>query len=114
MFLYRGEPREYLEKLGIDCSSFQGPIVPVIYNVNLRDPAGYFLAQSFEMRNKDVLYVSNAVSVETSKFMEHLRLIMATANDPVVYATNAYALKAAIKGTGNFITVNTGQGSSGP
>ena len=37
--------------------------------------------------------VSNAVTVETSKFLDHLRLIMATVNDPIVYTTNAYTLR---------------------
>lgn len=99
VFLYRGETRETAERLGVDCSKFKGPIVPIIYHVNFRDPSGYFVAQSFEMRNKDVIYTSNAISVETTKFLNHLRTIMATANDPIIYATNAYLLKAAIKGT---------------
>ena len=54
VYLYRGERREVAEQLGIDCSRFSGPVVPVIYNLNLRDPAGYFLATKFEMHNKDV------------------------------------------------------------
>ena len=108
VFLYRGETREVAERLGIDCSSFSGPIIPVIYNVNLRDPSGYFLAKSFEMRNKDVIYTSNAVTVETEKFLIHLRMILATINDPIIYATNVYTLKAAIQGTGAAITtINT-------
>lgn len=107
VFLYRGETREIAERLGIDCSKFHGPIIPVIYLVNLRDPSGYFLAQTFEMRNKDVIYVSNAASVETTKFLNFLRTIMATANDPIIYATNGYALKAAIKGVGSTTIINT-------
>ena len=99
VFLYRGETREVAEQLGVDCRRFQGPIIPVIYNVNFRDPSGYFLAQTFEMRNKDVIYTSNAISVETTKFLNFLRTIMATANDPIVYAINGYALKAVIQGT---------------
>ena len=60
------------------------------------------------MRNKDVVFVSNATSVETTKFLNFLRTIMATANDPVLYATNAYALKAAINGaTSTIITTPT-------
>jgi polysaccharide export outer membrane protein len=39
LFLYRGETRQVAERLGIDCARFQGPIIPVIYNVNLRDPS---------------------------------------------------------------------------
>jgi polysaccharide export outer membrane protein len=95
VFLYRGETREVAKQLGIDGSRFQGPIIPVIYAVNFRDPSGYFLAQSFEMRNKDVIYTSNAAAVETTKFLNFLRTIMATANDPIIYATNGFALKAA-------------------
>jgi polysaccharide export outer membrane protein len=103
VFLYRGETREIAKQLGIDVSRFEGPIVPVIYLVNLRDPSGYFMAQTFEMRNKDVVYMSNAVSVETSKFLNFLRTVMATANDPIIYATNGYALRSAIKGTATTI-----------
>jgi polysaccharide export outer membrane protein len=107
VFLYRGEPREVAEHLGVDCSRFEGAIIPIIYNFNLRDPSGYFLAQSFDMRNKDVIYTSNADAVETTKFLVFLRTIMATANDPILYATNFYALKAAANGTGT-TTVITG------
>lgn len=107
VFLYRGETRDVAERLGIDCSKFPGPIIPIIYNANLRDPSGYFLAKTFEVRNKDVIYISNALSVESTKFLTFLRTIMATANDPIIYATNAYALKAAIRGTGSATTIVT-------
>jgi len=105
VFVYRGEPRGVAERLGIDCSKFEGPIIPIIYNINLRDPAGYFLARSFEIRNKDVLYIANSTSVQVTKFLVYLRTIMATANDPIVYAINFYALKAAINGTGAITTI---------
>lgn len=107
VFLYRGETREVASQLGVDCSKFQGPIIPIIYNLDLRDPSGYFLARDFEMRNKDVIYTSNAASVETTKFLTFLRLIMATANDPIIYATNGLILRNTIQGTGS-TTVVTG------
>src|SRR4051812_13158152 len=107
VFLYRGETREVATQLGVDCRRFDGPIVPIIYNVNFRDPSGYFLAQSLEMRNKDVIYTSNAATVETTKFLNFLRTIMATVNDPIIYATNGFALKAAIQGTGGATTIIT-------
>jgi len=100
VFLYRGETREVATQLGVDVKRFEGPIIPIVYAVNLRDPSGYFLAQNFEIRNKDVIYTSNADSVEVTKFLNFLRTIMATANDPIIYATNGYALRAAIRGTG--------------
>jgi polysaccharide biosynthesis/export protein len=92
--------------LGVDCSRFEGPIIPIIYNVNLRDPAAYFLATTFQMRNKDVLYVSNATTVEVAKVLDFLRLITATVNDPIVAATNAYTLKNLASGVTSAGTLN--------
>ena len=43
--------------------------VPVIYQIDLRDPATFFVAQSFAVQNKDVLYVSNAPAAELQKFL---------------------------------------------
>ena len=106
VYLYRGETRAVAREIGVDVTPFQGEIIPIIFHVNLRDPSGYFLAQSFEMRNKDVIYTSNAVSVETTKFLVFLRTILATVNDPIIYATNFYALKAAAQ-TGSTTIITT-------
>lgn len=43
--------------------------VPVIYRVDLKDPATFFVAQSFPVQNKDVLYVSNSPAAELQKFL---------------------------------------------
>ena len=43
--------------------------VPVVYTINLKDPASFFIAQNFPMRNKDVLYVANAQATELQKFL---------------------------------------------
>jgi polysaccharide export outer membrane protein len=107
VFLYRGETRDVAQQLGVDISRFEGPIIPVIYNFNLRDPAGYFLTSGFEMRNKDVMFVSNATSVESSKILNYIRLIVATANDPILAANGAYTLKSAINGTVSSTTIVT-------
>ena len=106
VFLYRGETRAVAEQLGVDCSRFEGPIIPVIYNVNLRDPAAYFLATAFQMRNKDVLYVSNGTTVEIAKVLDFLRLITATVNDPIIAATNVYVLKNVASGATSAATFN--------
>ena len=99
VFLYRGETREVAEAMGIDCSKFQGPIIPVIYNINFRNPGSYFLATTFEMRNKDVIQVSNSVSTEATKFLTYIRTVNSTLNDPINYAINAYTLRNLLKGT---------------
>jgi len=97
VFLYRGETREAAIQLGIDVARFPGPVIPVIYNINFRDPAGYFLATKLQMRNKDVIYASNAEGVEAAKAMNYFRLITATVNDPIVAATNAVVLRNTVK-----------------
>ena len=97
VFLYRGETREAAIQLGIDVARYPGPVIPVIYNINFRDPAGYFLATKLQMRNKDVIYASNAEGVEAAKAMNYFRLITATVNDPIVAATNAVVLRNTIK-----------------
>jgi polysaccharide biosynthesis/export protein len=97
VFLYRGETREVATELGIDCSKYQGPIIPVVYDINLREPAGYLVATRFEMRNKDVIFISNAPSVEMTKAMTFFQTVVGTVNDPIVAAINVYALKALAK-----------------
>jgi len=100
VFLYRGEARDIAEAMGINCTPFEGPIIPVVYLINLRDPAGYFLASSLEMRNKDIIYVSNAFSVESTKFMNYVNTIQTTIQAPMNTVTTAYGLRNIIRGTG--------------
>jgi polysaccharide export outer membrane protein len=100
VFLYRGEARDVAQAMGIDVSPYEGPVIPVIYTINLRDPAGYFLATSFEMRNKDILYISNSFSVESTKFMTWLNTINTTVQGPITTVTSAYGLRNIIQGTG--------------
>ena len=88
VFLYRREPRELAQSLGVDVSEFQGPTVPVIYNVSFRDPAGYFLATKLQMRDKDVIFAANAPSVEVTKFLTFLQTVINTGNDAAVTGAN--------------------------
>jgi polysaccharide export outer membrane protein len=108
IFVYRGEPRHIAEQLGVDCSPVAGPVIPVIYHLNLRDPAGYFLATKFEMRNKDVIFASNAQTVETTKLLTYLRQITATVNDPLMAAVNAYTVKNLAAGAAANTAIVTG------
>ena len=43
--------------------------IPVIYRVDLSNPAMFFVAQSFPIRDKDVLYASNAPLADLQKFV---------------------------------------------
>ena len=97
IFLYRPEPRAVAEQLGIDVSRFSTTEVPVIHNVNLRDPAGFFLATQVRMRDKDVVYISNAASVEVVKVLQYLRVFMATAGDGVALTNQSLVLRNNIR-----------------
>lgn len=43
--------------------------VPVIYRVDMSNPATFFVAQGFRMQNGDILYVSNAPLIDIQKFV---------------------------------------------
>ncbi|MGN6124875.1 MAG: polysaccharide biosynthesis/export family protein, partial [Sphingomonas oligoaromativorans] len=59
--------------------------VPVIFRVRLRDPETFFLAQSFPIKNKDVIYVSNAPLADIQKFVN----IVGSLVYPVISAQNS-------------------------
>ena len=42
--------------------------VPVIYRLDMGDPAAFFVAQGFRMHDHDVIYVSNAPGADLQKF----------------------------------------------
>jgi polysaccharide export outer membrane protein len=86
VFLYRREPRQVAEQLGVDVSRFEGDTVPVIFSVSFRDPGGYFLATKVQMRNQDVLFVANAAAVEITKFLNFLNVIIQTGSNGVTLA----------------------------
>jgi polysaccharide export outer membrane protein len=46
--------------------------IPVVYRLNLEDPAAFLIAQKFPMKSKDVLYISDAPSTELQKFLSIL------------------------------------------
>jgi len=90
VFLYRLEYREALDKMGVDLSKFphdQG-LIPTVYRANFRDPSSFFATEGFQMRHKDIIYVSNADSVEVVKFLDYIRSITSTvsgvASDTVI------------------------------
>lgn len=58
--------------------------IPVVYRLDMSDPAAFFVAQNFPIRDKDVLYVANAPAVELQKFLN----ILVTAIYPIVNVGN--------------------------
>jgi polysaccharide export outer membrane protein len=83
VFLYRREPREFAEMLGVDCSKMDGPTVPIVYSVSFSDPAGYFLATRVQLHNKDVIFAANAQAVEITKFANFLNTLISVPTNAV-------------------------------
>lgn len=48
---------------------------PTIYRLDLSKPSSFFLAQEFQMRDKDVIYVANARFTQTRKLVEIINVI---------------------------------------
>ena len=83
VFLYRHEPREVAEKLGVNVDRFKGGLIPVVFNISLRDPGGYFVATTVQMRNSDVVFVANAAQVEIQKVLTLADSVMGTASSGI-------------------------------
>jgi polysaccharide export outer membrane protein len=67
VFIFRMEPADTANAGSSTIAN--NALVPVIYRVNMKDPAAFFLAQRFEIRNRDVLYVSNSPTIDLQKFL---------------------------------------------
>jgi polysaccharide export outer membrane protein len=87
IFLLRFEPTGLAAQLAPsrDLPS-QGDLVPVVYQLNLRDANSFFLARSFPMRDKDMLYVANSASDPVQKFLG----LVGTITSPVVTGAAVY------------------------
>jgi polysaccharide biosynthesis/export protein len=68
IFVFRLEKANALNWPNVPVATTPEGMVPVIYKIDLKDPASFFTAQSFMLENKDLLYVSNAPAAEIQKF----------------------------------------------
>jgi polysaccharide export outer membrane protein len=70
VFIFRLEDPSVVDAALVDgASRTPDGKIPVIYRVNLADPATFFIAQGFPIRNSDILYVSNAPLTDIQKFV---------------------------------------------
>lgn len=69
VFVYRQESRKLVESLGYDNLPPGDGTVPVIYQLELQRPEGFFYANNFSIRDRDILYYANAGSIGVGKFM---------------------------------------------
>lgn len=69
VFIFRFEPKDALDWPRKPVATTPEGLVPVIYNVDLRNPSSFFVMQNFAINDQDVLYVSNAGATELQKFL---------------------------------------------
>jgi polysaccharide export outer membrane protein len=69
VFLFRFENPNVLTAEQRDGPTTPDGKVPVIYRLNMKDPASFLVAEQFPMQHRDVLYVSNAPAAELQKFL---------------------------------------------
>jgi polysaccharide biosynthesis/export protein len=80
VFLFRFEPSEIVRRMVPDPHSVFGPgVVPVVYRLNFRDAGSFFLARRFEIRDKDIIFVSYHPVADLAKFLAIVGQVVAPA-----------------------------------
>lgn len=70
VFIFRLEdPRALDPSLAATAETTPDGKVPVIYRIDLKRPSSFFIAQGFPIRNRDIVYVSNAPIADFQKFV---------------------------------------------
>jgi polysaccharide biosynthesis/export protein len=81
VFLFRHEPNSIVRELNEPIATeLRGPVSPIVYRFNLRDGKTFLLAQQFPIRDKDVIFVADAASVQGQK----LATLLQTVTGPVL------------------------------
>jgi polysaccharide export outer membrane protein len=74
VLLFRFERPEVANALGVHMvPSAKG--VPIIYRLNLMEPNGFFVANKFEVKSNDIIYVPRSDSTEFKKFLELVSIV---------------------------------------
>jgi polysaccharide export outer membrane protein len=79
VYVLRAESRTLLQRGGIDTSMMAGERVPTVYSVDFSKPDGLFLANSFQVRDRDVIFVSEAPTIEVIKMLNVISPITSSA-----------------------------------
>jgi polysaccharide export outer membrane protein len=86
-FIFRFEPASIVRRLKPGSPLLATALVPVVYRINMRDPNSLFLTQAFRMRNRDLVYVSNAPFTEVQKVLS----VFSTVTGPVTAGAAVYS-----------------------
>jgi polysaccharide export outer membrane protein len=90
VFVFRFEKPEIVSALRPNATAQnRGEGIPVIYRLDLTSANGFFYAKQFQVRNKDLIYIANADSVQLQKLLQLIGSVMSPAMS-VSSAVNAY------------------------
>jgi polysaccharide export outer membrane protein len=79
VFVFRFEDPEAVDTGGQSLPLTPEGKAPVVYRVDLKDPRTFLIAQSFPVRNKDVIYIANAPTAELQKFLNLMASVLVPA-----------------------------------
>lgn len=85
VFLFRWEDPQRIQGLVPTQTSLPEGRVPVIYQVDLKQPQTYFAAQQFAMQDGDVMFISNSPTADFQRFVN----VLASSVLPAVSVTNS-------------------------
>ncbi|SCW54133.1 polysaccharide export outer membrane protein [Sphingobium faniae] len=68
VFLFRWEDPQAVPGGVMGAAQDDKGRIPVIYRIDMKDPATYFAMQNFAMQNRDVVYISNSPVAEFQRF----------------------------------------------
>jgi polysaccharide export outer membrane protein len=87
VFVFRFEPASVVRRLRPGSALLSSNFVPVVYRINMRDPNSLFVSQAFRMRNRDLVYVSNAPFTEVQKVLS----VFSTVTAPIASGASLYS-----------------------
>ena len=75
--VFRRENPKALETMGVKIANFkEAEPIPTVYRFNFTSPAGMFLAQKMDLRNDDIVYVSNHPFTDATKLLGLFRDVL--------------------------------------
>jgi polysaccharide export outer membrane protein len=83
-----GDPAAIFVFRYIDDPTQPGTRKPVVYHINMMNTGSYFLAQNFQMRDKDILYFGNARANQPSKLVQLISQLFS----PILTVTSAVSV----------------------
>ena len=78
MFVLRRENKSVLVRLGADVSHYAGDVVPTVYQVNFQTANGVFISDALQLRNRDIIVVSEAPYEDFAKLFGLVNTVVAS------------------------------------